>query len=213
MKVLVIGANGRVGSLLIKKLATQHQVVAGSRHAKPINNSGNVEHRYIDLLDDVNSITESTNGVDAVYFVSGSRGKNLLQIDLHGAIKTMQAAERVGAKRYILLSSVFALQPEHWKESFLNDLTDYNIAKHYADLYLTTQTQLDYTILQPGALKEEQGTGKIETNVTSPGANSIANVVATLVAILEDDSTIGKVILMQDGDTPIHDALHSVRIT
>jgi len=147
------------------------------------------------------------NGVDAVYFVSGSRGKNLLQIDLHGAIKTMQAAERVGAKRYILLSSVFALQPEHWKESFLSDLTDYNIAKHYADLYLSTQTQLDYTILQPGALKEEQGTGKIETNVISPGSNSIANVVDTLVAILADDSTIGRVILMHDGDTPISEAI------
>jgi hypothetical protein len=52
------------------------------------------------------------------------------------------------------------LQPERWNESFLSDLADYNIAKHYADLYLTTQTQLDYTILQPGALKEEQGTGK-----------------------------------------------------
>ncbi|SDM25533.1 NAD(P)H-binding protein [Pedobacter antarcticus] len=207
MKVLVIGANGRVGSLLIEKLASQHQVIAGSRHSKAINNSYNVEHSYIDLLNDVNSITESMNGVDAVYFVSGSRGKNLLQIDLHGAIKTMQAAERVGAKRYILLNSVFALQPEHWKESFLSDLTDYNIAKHYADLYLSTQTQLDYTILQPGALKEEQGTGKIETNVISPGSNSIANVVDTLVAILADDSTIGRVILMHDGDTPISEAI------
>jgi len=210
MKVLVIGATGRVGSLLIKKLASQHQVVAGSRHAKPINNSDSVEHAYIDLLNDVNTIEESMNGIDAVYFVSGSRGKNLLQIDLHGAIKTMQAAERAGTKRYILLSSVFALQPEHWKESFLSDLTDYNIAKHYADLYLTTQTQLDYTILQPGALKEEQGTGKIETNVISPGSNAIANVVETLVAILADDSTIGKVILMQDGDTPIKEAIRPV---
>lgn len=151
------------------------------------------------------------NGVDAVYFVSGSRGKNLLQIDLHGAIKTMQAAEKARVKRYILLSSVFALQPEHWNESFLSNLTDYNIAKHYADLYLTTQTNLDYTILQPGALKEELGTGKIETNVTSPGSNSIANVVDTLVVILANDSTIGKVILMHDGGTPINDAIHQIK--
>lgn len=164
----------------------------------------------MDLLSDVDTLAESMNGVDVIYFVSGSRGKNLLQIDLHGAIKTMQAAEKAGAKRYIMLSSVFALQPERWNESFLSDLADYNIAKHYADLYLTTQTQLDYTILQPGALKEEQGTGKIETHVTNPGSNSIANVVDTLVAVLENNSTIGKVILMHDGDTPIAEALDKI---
>jgi nucleoside-diphosphate-sugar epimerase len=207
MKVLVIGANGRVGSLLVDRLAAQHQVLAGSRNSKSENIMNNIKHIFIDLLSDVDTIAESMSGTDAIYFVSGSRGKNLLQIDLHGAIKTMQAAEKAGVKRYVMLSSVFALKPERWKESFLNDLTDYNIAKHYADLYLTTQTQLDYTILQPGALKEEQGTGKIETHVISAGSNSISNVVDTLVAILENDSTIGKVILMHDGNTPINEAL------
>lgn len=211
MKVLVIGGNGRVGSLLVDKLAAQYQVVAGSRSPKPEKNLDNIEHSHIDLLSDIDTIAKSMKDVDVVYFVSGSRGKNLLQIDLHGAIKSMQAAEKVGVKRYIMLSSIFALQPERWKESFLSDLTDYNIAKHYADLYLTTQTQLNYTILQPGALKEEQGTEKIETNVTNPGSNSIANVVDTLVAILENHSTIGKVILMHDGDTPIAEALHQIK--
>ncbi|SIS71550.1 NAD(P)H-binding [Chryseobacterium ureilyticum] len=210
MKVLVIGANGKVGSLLVNKLATQHQVLAGSRNPNSANNAYNIEQVYIDLLSDVDMLADSMSGADAVYFVSGSRGKNLLLIDLHGAIKTMQAAEKAGVKRYIMLSSVFALQPERWNESFLSDLTDYNIAKHYADRYLTTQTDLDYTILQPGGLKEEQGTGKIETNVTSPGTNSIANVVDTLVAVLENNSTIGKVILMHDGNTPIDEALNQL---
>ena len=210
MKVLVIGANGRVGSLLVTKLAAKYQVLAGSRNLNSRNKTDNIEEVYMDLLSDVDTLAEIMNGVDAVYFVSGSRGKNLLQIDLHGAIKTMQAAEKARVKRYIMLSSVFALQLERWDESFLSDLADYNIAKHYADLYLTTQTQLDYTILQPGALKEEQGTGKIETHVTNPRSNSIANVVDTLVAVLENNSTIGKVILMHDGDTPIAEALDKI---
>jgi hypothetical protein len=123
----------------------------------------------------------------------------------------MQAADKAGVKRYIMLSSVFALQPERWNESFLSNLTDYNIAKHYADVYLTAQNQFDYTILQPGALKEEPGTGKIETNGTNPGSDSIANVVDTLVSILENNSTIGKVILMHDGNTPITEALYQLK--
>lgn len=211
MKVLVIGGTGRVGSLLAKKLAPQHQVLAGSRHPKSESKIDNVEQIHIDLVDDVETLSKPMKSVDAVYFVSGSGGNNLLQIDLHGAIKTMQAAEKSGVKRYILLSSVFALQPEHWNESFLSDIPEYNIAKHYADLYLTTQANLDYTILQPGALKEEGGTGKIETNVTSPKSNSIANVVDTLVAILKNDTTKGKVILMHDGDTPIDEALRQIK--
>lgn len=210
MKVLVIGANGRVGSLLVDKLAAKYQVFAGSRNPNRSNNTDKIEQVYMDLLSDVDTLVESMNGVDAVYFVSGSRGKNLLQIDLHGAIKTMQAAEKARVKRYIMLSSVFALQPKRWNKSFLSDLAEYNIAKHYADLYLTTQTKLDYTILQPGALKEEQGTGKIETHVTNPGSNTIANVVDTLVAVLENKSTIGKVILMHDGSTPIAEALDRI---
>ncbi|WP_166333074.1 SDR family oxidoreductase [Sphingobacterium chungjuense] len=207
MKVLVIGANGRVGSLLVKKLVSQYQVVAGSRNPDLANSLDNVEHVYLDLLSDVNTLTETMHGIDAVYFVSGSRGKNLLEIELHGAIKSMQAAEKAGVKRYIMLSSVFALQPERWNESFLGEITNYNIAKHYADLYLTTQSDLAYTILQPGALKDESGSGKVETNVTHAGSNSIANVVDMLVAILAHDSTIGKVILMHDGDTLIEQAI------
>lgn len=83
MKVLVIGANGRVGFLLVNKLAAKHHVLAGSRNLNSRNKTDNIEEVYMDLLSDVDTLAEIMNGVDAVYFVSGSRGKNLLQIDLH----------------------------------------------------------------------------------------------------------------------------------
>lgn len=35
-------------------------------------------------------------GSDAVYFTAGSRGKDLLQTDAYGAVKTMQAAKKLG---------------------------------------------------------------------------------------------------------------------
>ena len=209
---MVIGSGGRVGSALVSKLAeSDYTVLAGSRHENNSSPSENISFIAFDLLWDVDRMVEAMTGnIDAVYFVAGSKGKNLLQIDLHGAVKTMQAAEKAGVNRFVLLSSVFALEPSHWNESFLKDITDYNIAKHYADLYLTSHTNLNYTILQPGALKEENGTGKITVDVKEPLSNSIANVVDTLVAILEDDSTIGKVIMMHDGKTPIKDAVTQV---
>ncbi|OXG03964.1 nucleoside-diphosphate-sugar epimerase [Flavobacterium araucananum] len=214
MRVLVIGSNGRVGTGLVQKLADHnYTVLAGSRDAGTEKDlQKNIKKVSFDLLWDVEDMTQvMKDNIDAVFFVSGSRGKNLLQIDLHGAVKTMQAAEKAGVKRYIMLSSVFALDPTRWKEAFFKDLTDYNIAKHYADLYLSTQTKLDYTILQPGALKEEVGSGKITTAIKNAGSNSIANVVDTLLAVLENDSTIKKVVMIHDGETPIKEALTQLR--
>lgn len=106
-----------------------------------------------------------------------------------------------------MLSSVFALQPERWSESFLRNITDYNIAKYFADQWLVHQSNLDYTILQPGALQEHIGTGLIQINVAEPLSNSIENVVETLTCILSAPNTIGQVITMADGDMPISEAL------
>lgn len=211
MKVLVIGANGRVGRKLVQVLEEkEYTVLAGARNQVKDITATNVQFEAIDLLSDVDTLAKSMRGVDVIYFVAGSRGKNLLQIDLHGAVKTMQAAQQAGVKRYINLSSNFALQPERWNEATLVNLTNYNIAKHYVDYWLVNNSGLDYTSLQPGVLLETQGSGKISVNIKNAGENSIDNVVETLVAILEDDSTIGKVVMMHDGDTPIREALKQV---
>ena len=112
-------------------------------------------------------------------------------------------------QRFILLSSVFALQPERWGEKFLADITDYNIAKYFADHWLVHNSGLDYTLLQPGALQETTASGQIQINVAEPQANAIGNVAATLAALLNAPNSIGKVITMADGSTPIATALEA----
>ncbi|MFP3510408.1 NAD(P)H-binding protein [Peribacillus sp. SIMBA_075] len=211
MKVLVVGANGRVGSHLVDKLVKNgHFVYAGTRKDNLTSSSNNVRNVYIDLLASSEVIAENMYDAEAIFFVAGSRGKDLLKIDLNGAVKVMRAAENKKVNRFIMLSSVFALNQDKWNESFLKDLTNYNIAKHFADHWLINNTKLDYTILQPGVLKEEPGSGKIEVNIDYPGDNAIENVVDTLVQSLQDPNTIGKVITMSDGKTPISDALRNV---
>ncbi|UOO83036.1 NAD(P)H-binding protein [Uruburuella testudinis] len=213
MNILIIGANGRVGSQLAQTLAKQgHTVHAAARQANPDWQHGHIRHQPFDLtapLADISQIMASVRP-DVVYFTAGSRGKNLLQVDAFGAVKAMQAAKAGGVGRFILLSSVFALQPERWGEKFLANITDYNIAKYFADDWLVHRSGLDYTILQPGALQEGEADGKIQTDVAEPLANSIGNVAATLAALLHAPNTIGKVITMADGNTPIATALEAV---
>ena len=211
MRVLVVGANGRVGSSLVDKLVENgHFVYAGTRRENLASSSENVRYVHIDLLASPEEIAENMYDAEAVFFVAGSRGKDLLQVDLNGAVKVMRATESKKINRFIMLSSVFALEQDKWNESFLKDITNYNIAKHFADHWLINNTKLDYTILQPGVLKEEPGSGKIDVNIDYPGGNAIENVVDTLVHSLQSPKTIGKVITMCDGKTPIANALENL---
>ncbi len=61
--------------------------------------------------------------------------------------------------------------------------------------------------MQAGALKERAGTGKITVNNDKAGENAIEDVAATLKAVLEAPSASKKVFNMQNGDTPIDEAI------
>ena len=213
MKILVIGASGRVGGELVKQLlADEHQVIGTTRQEKKLFDNDNYTQLDLDITASKESIEKQLDqDIDAVYFVAGSGGKNVLEVDLHGAVKTMQAAQDKGIKRYIMLSSVFSLETEKWDNNpNIADLKDYYISKHYADHWLVNNSSLDYTIVQPGALKERDGTGKITINDTSSGENAIEDVSTTLAAVLTADNTIGKVFNLHNGDIDINEAIATV---
>ena len=213
MKVLVVGASGRVGTDLVKQLlADEHQVIGTTRQKEKLFDNEHYSQLDLDITASKESIVEQLDqDIDAVYFVAGSGGKNVLEVDLHGAVKTMQAAQEKGIKRYIMLSSVFSLETEKWADNpGIADLKDYYISKHYADHWLVNNSTLDYTIVQPGALKERAGTGKITINDTSSGENAIEDVATVLAAVLTADNTIGKVFNLHNGDTVINDAIAKV---
>ncbi|MGM0212800.1 NAD(P)H-binding protein [Enterococcus sp. AZ109] len=207
MKVFIAGATGRVAQALIERLVEKgHFVYAGARRENEIPESDQVKPVHLDLHGDVASLAKTLGDAEAIYFVAGSRGKDLLQTDLYGSVKLMQAAEQEGIARYIQLSSLFALVPENWSDS----ITNYNIAKFFSDSWLIDNTDLDYTILQPGNLKEEAGSGKITTKIEKRSENSIENVATVLAEVLERPNTYQKVIMMGDGDTPIDEALSKI---
>lgn len=211
-KIFVVGGSGRVAAELIKNLvADGHQVTASSRHPEKIIKLAGVTPVSLDLHLEMEEIAKVINGFDAVYFVAGSRGKDLLQTDAFGAVKTMMAAERNGIERYIMLSSMYALQPELWsKYKALAAITDYNIAKFFADNYLIHNTELNYTIIQPASLTETEATGMITTGDGPDTTISIPDVGKALADTLKFDNTIGKIIKMRAGDTPIDTALSDV---
>lgn len=203
MKIFVVGASGRVGKQLTDILAANgHEVYAGARHPESTNK--NVHPVEFDMHADVASLTAKLAGMAAVYFVAGSRGSDLLQTDAFGAVKVAQAAMNNHIERFILLSSLFATEPARWDSiPSLASLTDYNIAKYFADKWVIDNFTGNYTILQPGTLQDVAGTGTATINVTDGGANPIPDVAAVLAEMLNHVTTYRKVITMHSGDTQI----------
>lgn len=214
MKVLVVGANGQIGRILVDLLhgSEQHQVRAMVRkeeQAEKLSEKG-IEAVVADLNDTVETISEAARGCDAIVFTAGSGGSTgadmTLLIDLDGAVKTIEAAERVGIQRFIMVSALGAHNRENWNES----IRHYYVAKHYADRMLQ-QTQLNYTIIRPGGLLNEPGTGKVEVSENlQRGFVPREDVAKTILASLDEEHTYKRSFDLVSGETPISTALKAL---
>lgn len=212
MKIFIAGATGCVGPLLTHDLLEDgHEIIAGARHPERVEKNDRVTPVKFDLHESVAQMTEAIKGADVIYFTAGSGAKDLLQVDAFGAVKLMQVAEKDGIKRFVMLSALFSLEPTKWRTvKGLDGLTDYNIAKFFADNYLINDTDLDYTVLQPTVITDKPGTGKITVDEGKFGYNPAEDVARTLADVLKYQNTSRKVIKMREGDTPIDDALSRV---
>lgn len=203
MQVLVVGANGQVGRLVVRQLQARGDVpVAGLR---PNEDSEDWEDLGVkvcrlDLLEKPERLASGMLGNDALIFAAGSGGRTkddmTLLIDLDGAVKTMQAAEIAGVHRFLMISMLFAEDRSRWADP----LKPLYVAKFYADHWLTHQTSLDYTIAEPGALSFHAPTGGFKSDPLAVGSISRADLAAFLVAALHDDRTIGRTIPLLSGD-------------
>ena len=91
----------------------------------------------------------------------------------------MEAAEKVGIKRFIIVSALQAHHRENWNES----IKPYYVAKHYADRVLVS-SNLDYTIIRPGGLLNDPGTGKVSiAENLQRGAISREDVAELIIAL------------------------------
>ncbi len=211
MRILVIGASGRVGEELVSDLSQAGYHVSGTYNVKKPQHQ--LEHAIqLNLADStVPQIAEKIHGYDIVYFVAGSRGKDLLQTDLYGSVKVMKALETsTHVDRYVQLSASFSLHPELWQTEELKPLRNFYIAKYFSDCWLLDNTTLNYTILQPGMLLSTKGTGKIELNPKHRAGIPIADVALTLAKLAEHPNTAKKIITVHSGEEPIDGALAKV---
>ncbi|WP_408009856.1 SDR family oxidoreductase [Pseudalkalibacillus sp. A8] len=216
MKVLVVGANGQIGKHLVSFIEDSDSLEAkamirNKEQASFFENLG-AETVVADLEQNIETIAKAADGVDAIVFTAGSgphtgKDKTIL-VDLDGAVKTIEAAKLAGVKRFIMISS-FDTSREAIQAA-PSSFAPYVAAKHYADEWLKS-TDLDYTIIHPGALTNDKRTGQVKAAFeVDRGEIPREDVASVIVACLENETTIGKEFQVVTGTNPIKEGINSI---
>ena len=213
MRVLVAGAHGKTARRLVRTLVGNgHEVRGLVRKEEQLADveADGAEPVLVDLENDEadGSVGEAVAGCDAVVFAAGagpgSGEARKETMDYGGAAKLVEAAEKNGAGRYLMLSSVGAGDPEAGPEA----MRPYLRAKAKADGRLR-ESGLDWTIIRPGSLTEEEGTGLVEAaeGLGRRGEIPREDVATAFALALEYPNTVGKTFELLSGETPIREAL------
>lgn len=215
MIVLVAGANGKTARSLVRMLVEEDHKVRGlvrkEEQLSEVEQDG-AEPVLVDLEEEVEGdVGRAVEGCDAIVFAAGagpgSGAARKETMDYGGAVKLIEAAERHGVRRYLMLSAMGAADPESGSE----EMRPYLSAKARADERLQS-SGLDYTIIRPGSLTNEPGTGRIDAALSlgRRGEISREDVAAIFAATLEAENTFGKTFEALSGDTPIREAIAAI---
>ena len=209
VNVVIVGGHGKIGLRLEKILAERGDsprgIIRKTEQADDLEKIG-AEPIVLDI-ENV-EIDDAVAGADAVVFAAGagpgSGPARKRTVDYGGAVALVEAAITHGIKRYLMVSSIGADHPDRWSE----EMTPYFEAKAEADKFLT-ESGLDYTIVRPGHLTNDPGTGKVKVAEDLPESGSVTRdgVALVLAECLTADNTIGKAFDLVNGETPVPEAI------
>lgn len=206
MDVTIVGGHGQIALLLAKRLSDAgHRVrstVRKPEHAVDVTAAG-AEPVAVDLEDPMSDLDAAVRGADAVVFAAGagpnSGPQRKRDVDLGGAVRLIGAARDAGVRRYVMVSTVGTE-----RAALGGPMGTYLEAKLQADEALAS-SGLDFTIVRPGRLTDDPGTGLVACAAHFGRSGEIArdDVAAVLHAVLELPQTVGHTFEVMDGDTPV----------
>ena len=216
MRIVIAGGHGQIALLLERILAERGDTPIGlirrPEQAEDLLDAG-AEPLLCDLESvGVDHLAAQLAGADAVVFAAGAGGHGgagrTQAVDHGGAVLFAEAAERAGVRRIVQLSSMGADRepPLGTDQGF----AAYLRAKAAADADLVTRTDMDWTILRPGHLTDDPGTGLIalaaHTGVGSVPRQDVAAVIAQLLAT---PASTGLALELVGGDTTVQAAIQA----
>jgi uncharacterized protein YbjT (DUF2867 family) len=217
MRPVIAGGHGQIALRLERLLAGRGEEVAGiirnPQHADDLLNAG-AEPVVCDLESaSVEEVASHLEGADAVVFAAGagpgSGAARKETVDHAAAVLFADAAERAGVRRYIMVSAMRAdaalTEPPAGTDPVF---AAYLRAKGAADDAVRARDGLDWTVLRPGRLTNDPGTGTVRlAERTGRAEVTRDDVAAVLGALLHAPGTAGLTLELIGGETPVEEAV------
>ncbi|WP_438487379.1 NAD(P)H-binding protein [Streptomyces sp. S186] len=217
MRIVIAGGHGQIALRLERLLHARGDEVAGiirrPEQAGDLLAAG-AEPVVCDLESaSVADVARHLEGADAAVFAAGagpgSGAARKDTVDRGAATLFADAAEAAGVRRFVVVSAMGADRepPEGTDPVF----AAYLRAKGAADADVRARAGLNWTILRPGRLTDDPGTGQVTlADATGRGAVPRDDVAAVLAALLDEPGTIGRTLELIGGDVPVTDAVRNV---
>jgi uncharacterized protein YbjT (DUF2867 family) len=212
-RIAVVGGHGQIARLLHPMLhGAGHEPVALVRsdaHAEELE-AGGVTTRHLDIeAGEVDDFVAAFEGCDAVVFAAGGGPDGNIErkrtVDLGGSLLSIEAAKSLDIRRFVQVSAINVDEPvpddagEVWAA--------YVAAKRDADAALR-ESGLDWTILRPGRLTDEPGTGRVALGPDVSRAEiPRADVAEVIAAVLDEPASAGHQWNLVSGDLRVADAI------
>src|SRR3954449_4897850 len=163
MDVVIAGGHGKIALRLEQLLSERDDrvraLIRDPDHSIDVERAG--AEPVICDLEREQDLSRFVEGADAVVFAAGagpgSGPERKRSVDLGGAVKLIDGARRAGVRRYVIISSIGAEDPAAGGEQ----MRPYLEAKAEADRRVA-DSGLDWTIVRPGRLTDEPGTGLVQ---------------------------------------------------
>jgi uncharacterized protein YbjT (DUF2867 family) len=215
MRVVIAGGHGKIALNLEQLLTRRGDSVAGfirnPDHAADLQ-AGGAQPLVVDLENaSVDDVASHLEGADAVVFAAGagpgSGAARKETVDRDAAILLADAAEAAKISRYVMISSMGA-DADAPDDAGDPVFVAYLRAKGAADDNVRARKALESTIVRPGHLTNDPGTGRVLiADSTGRGNIPREDVATVLLAVLDTPGTAGQTFEVISGDTPIADAV------
>ena len=210
MRIVIAGGHGQIALRLARLLGERGDEVVGlirnPDHAGDLRAAG-AEPLLCDLEQArPDEVAAAVEGAQTVVFAAGagpgSGEARKETMDLGGAVKLIEAARAAGVSHYVMISSMGA-DPDAQGEGF----AAYLRTKGRADAALAG-SGLAYTIVRPGRLTNDPGTGRVRI-AESAGRAEIPrdDVAAVLAAVIASEDAAGLTFEVVSGEEPVEEAL------
>ena len=212
-RIAIVGGHGKIARQLHPMLlGAGHEPVALVRRQEQADALGaaGVTTRMLDIEGEgADRFAAALEGCDAVVFAAGGGPDGNIErkrtVDLEGSLKSIDGARRAGIRRFVQVSAISVDEPLPDDASPV--WTAYVEAKRDADAALR-ESGLDWTILRPGGLTDEPGTGRVALGPdVERGQVPRADVAEVVAAVLEDPATVGHQWVLVGGDVSVRDAI------